>query len=373
MRMTSAAPDWNPQWWLDPWWEHADYQHESKLSLEQIRAAVDALRQLFDGAWTERAMQVGPPNAVIPILFGGRGLIPFSNLMWLARIAQALSDVPTVQRPLRDLMTSKTKATLFELEVASLFAEQGWAVEFLKPSGERRSPDIQVQKSGLCSAIECKRFGSEQWEEWASSLSLELIQRTQTNADTDLPRFEIIFEPRLSDVVWGDDAVLRAAMLEEIAVRIADGVREATAASPPTSVSVEGIANVRLVPGVEKGGLQAIGGIEISPQAKMRRIVCNGILEAAQQLAAHSPGVVAISSDFTPPKPLADAVLGAIHRARPALLQSVGVVMIPGTRGSPGVVWRNPVWADHPVCNELTSTIEIAMAPPARPSASDLT
>jgi hypothetical protein len=95
---------------------------------------------------------------VIPILFGGKGLWPFQNLMWLAHIARAVSRFPTVRRPLRELIGSRTKATLFELEVAARFVEQGWGIEFLKPCNDRRSPDIRIQKGALCSAIECKRF-----------------------------------------------------------------------------------------------------------------------------------------------------------------------------------------------------------------------
>jgi hypothetical protein len=88
----------------------------------------------------------------------------------------------------------------------------------------------------------------------------------------------------------------------------------------------------------------------------MRRIVRNGILEAAQQLSMHAPGVVAISSDFTPPQALVDTTLGGIVQADATLLQSVGAVVIAGSDAST-VVWENPAWADHPVCRELRSPL----------------
>jgi hypothetical protein len=363
--MTDTISTWEPKWWSDPWWEGVDYQQESGLSLGQIRAAIDALAQVFDEAWTRRALQAGPPNAVIPILFGGRGLWPFAKLMWLARIARAVSSSPSLHRPLRELIGERTKATLFELEVASWFGEQSWAIEFLKPSRKQRSPDIQVQKGELRSAIECKRFESEQWEEWASTLSWALIHRLRAYTGPETPRFDILFEPRLSDLVWGDDAVVRTGILEEVAQCIEDAVRHALQAMPPTSVSVPGLAHICFASGTEKGGLHGIGGIEVSPQAKMRRMVKNGILEAAEQLSTHAPGVVAVSSEFAPPKPLMDAVLGGIHRANATLLQSVGVVVIPGVAGASSVIWENPSWVDHPVCREVIATLAGAMMSPA--------
>lgn len=108
---------------------------------------------------------------------------------------------------------------------------------------------------------------------------------------------------------------MRKAILEEVAQRIEDAIRHALHSTPPTSISVPGLANIRFESGTDKNGLHAIGGGEVSPQAKMRRIVRNGILEAAQQLSMHAPGVVAISSNFTPPQSLVDTILGGIVRA----------------------------------------------------------
>lgn len=166
---------------------------------QQAAADFRQRKGLFDETWTRRALEIGPPNAVIPILFGGKGLWPFQNLMWLAHIARAVSRFPTVRRPLRELIGSRTKATLFELEVAAWFVEQGWEIEFLKPSNDRRSPDIRIQKGALCSSIECKRFD----------------------------------------------------------------VRHALHSTPPTSISVPGLANIRFEPGTDKDGLHAIDGGEV--------------------------------------------------------------------------------------------------------------
>src|SRR6185312_9644918 len=93
----------NPVWWADPWWEDVLYQKECGLSLEQIRAAIEHLKRLFDKEWVQAAIQSGPPNAIIPILYGGKGLWPFQDLMWLSGIAGAVRGIPGVQRLLRDL------------------------------------------------------------------------------------------------------------------------------------------------------------------------------------------------------------------------------------------------------------------------------
>ncbi len=190
-----------PRWWTDPWWEGSEYQAEHGVSLAQIRAPIDALKSLFGETWTRRAIEVGPPNAVLPVLYGGQGLWPFQNLIWLGNIALALSRVPSTDRVIRDLIGPKTRAALFEMEVGSWFSELGWDIEFLKPSTERKRPDIAISSGNIASAIECKRFDSEKWEEWAEALSMKLIQRSAPDGATAVPSHDILFEPRLSDLV----------------------------------------------------------------------------------------------------------------------------------------------------------------------------
>jgi hypothetical protein len=351
----------NPVWWTDPWWEDVLYQKECSLSLEQIRASIEHLKRLFDREWVQAAFQSGPPNAIIPILYGGKGLWPFQDLMWLSGIAAGVRGIPGVQRLLRDLSGEKTWSTLLELEVASWLNEMQWEVTFLKPGPEGRTPDLEVQKNGISTAIECKRFGSEQWEEWAQQLSMRVIHAINAQALHDAPCFDVLLEPRLSDLVW-DDAQFRVAAIDELADRIAVTVREALRSVSPRSMRIPGIGEIRLRPDVQGSGFHAIGGIEVSPQAKMRRIVRNGVLEAAQQLQHLGPGAAVIKSDFTSPKELVDVTLCSLNRADSTLLRPVGVVVITGTMGAPPVIWQNPFVSDHPATGSLTRAFVEALS-----------
>lgn len=351
--------DRDPDWWATPWWEEPIYQAEYRLSLEEIRVAIEAMRSLFDEAWTKKALRGPFPNVVLTILYGGRGTMPFENLMWLGRIALSVSRIPSVASRLGDLSGPKTRATLFELEVASWLVEAGWSVEFMKPAKDRRTPDLKVSKDSMNSWVECKRFEPEQWEEWATELTHQIIRRIHERGGPLLPSFDVLFEPRLSDLTWDDDQVRRG-ILEEIASRIVEGIALAFSSTPAKSVSIDGIAEI-CVRADRDNTQRGLGGIQISPQAKMRRIAKNGIVEAARQLDGYGAGAVAVYSDFTPTQELADVVLGGLNRADASTLQNVGLVVITASLGSAPVLWRNDQVARSIACDELTVAFASAL------------
>lgn len=353
----------NPAWWSDPWWEDDFYQRECGLSLEQIRASIEDLKKLFDDQWVKAAFEAGPPNVIISILYGGKGLWPFQNLMWLSRIAAAVAGIPGLRHPLQNLVGKKSKAALLELEVASWFVEKAWQVEFLKPNSKHKMPDLKVQKNGIAAAIECKRFEPEKWEGWEEQLTWTIIDRLNKQQSINSPCFDVIYEPRLSDLIPEDEKI-RAAVRDELAERIAKAAFEACISAPPRSVSVPGIAEIKPRPDIQGIGPHEVGGIEISPQGKTRRIVQKGVLTAAEQLKDLGPGGVVIKSDFTPPKELLDAALCAVNRANESHLSSVAVVAITASPGAPAVIWKNPALAHHPVTVALTATLsELLLTP----------
>jgi hypothetical protein len=343
------------RWWLDSWWEEPEYQSEAGVSIEEIRGRVNALKLIFNEDWTQSALDAKQQNAVLAILFGGKGLWPFENLMWLGRIARAISAAKNCRLPLRELTDAKSKSALFELEAASWFIEQGWDTEFLKPRNDERQADMKIVRDNLASAVECKRFGPEQWEEWASELSVEIMRRVHMHVTPETPSFDILFEPRLSDVLFGDES-MRRGVTENLVQAIVDAVRVATSSKSAKTVYLPGVGQIVLKPDRPKSQ-RGIGGIEVSMQAKLRRIITNGILEAAQQLRSEEPGVVAVSSDFTPPKELVDIVLGGVNRADSTRLESVAVVAIQGAMGSPSVIWSNPLLQHCAVTAELVHTL----------------
>jgi hypothetical protein len=353
----------DPTWWKDPWWEDAVYQQEHSVTLDQIRAPIEALKMFFTEDWTRSALAARPPNAVIPILYGGKGLWPFQNLMQLASIVSPLINLPSVQRPRRDLIGDKSRSALFEMEVGSWFVEQGWDVEFVKPVAQK-TPDLRIAKAGITAAVECKHFRAEAWEDWAEALGLSLMQRMTQQGLVDLPSHEILFEPRLSDLSRTDNTAIKAALQEEISELICAAVKQAFSSDPAQSVHIPGVALIRFRPDLPKGQ-SGMGGMEVSPQGKMMRILANGILEAAEQLRAHGPGSVVISGNFTPPEPLLDVVLRAVNRADPSRLASVAVVVITGSYGSPPVIWKNTLTPRH-LTDDLTDTFKAILNTPKR-------
>lgn len=180
----------------------------------------------------------------------------------------------------------------------------------------------------------------------------------------DLPSYEILFEPRLSDLSRTDNTAIKAALQEEISDLICASLKQAFSSDPPQSVHIPGVALIRIRPDLPKGQ-SGMGGIEVSPQGKMSRILANGILEAAEQLRAHGPGSVVISGNFTPPEPLLDVVLRAVNRVDPSRLASVAVVVITGSYGSPPVIWKNALTPSQPT-EDLADAFKAILNTPKR-------
>jgi hypothetical protein len=178
-------------WWSDSWWEDPSYQNYTRLTLAEVRARIAVLGRCFTAEWMQRGYQAETPNAVIPLLSRGTGLWPFQHLMWLGGIFCPLADVPTLRRPLDDPIGPKSRATLFELETASWFANRHWEIEFPFARRDKKTPDIYIQKSGVQSAIECKKIEPEQWEEWAEKLSLAVIRRISDPAIAHHVSFDV--------------------------------------------------------------------------------------------------------------------------------------------------------------------------------------
>jgi hypothetical protein len=229
-------------------------------------------------------------------------------------------------------------------------------VGFLKPTTSK-TPDLCVSREGIRTAIECKYLHAEQWENWVDDLNLEWI-RLSSQQKLTVPSYEIIFEPRLPDIVGPDEAV-RKAIQREITERLFGAVKEVFQTDPPQAVQVQGIAWVCPRPELPNSQIR-VGGIQVSPQAKTRRIIQNAVLEAAVQLRESGPGAVVIHAHFTPAETLLDVALRAFNRADPFKLSAVAVVAVTASLGSPAVVWQNPL-VPGKCCDGLTETFQSAL------------
>ena len=343
-------------WWSVPWWEGIFYQNETGRSLAEVRARIDVLRRFFSIDWMQRAYQAEPPNIIIQTLSGSTGLWPFQELMRLGDILYPLSHVQTLPRLLDDLIGPKSGATLFELETASRFASRQWEIEFPNVRPGKKTPDIYIRKLGIQSAIECKRIEPEQWEEWSERLALTVLRRMGDSAIAHDVSFDVLFAPRLSDINCGPEA-LRREIINEIANRIARTLIEAQPITKDTeTLRIPGVADIQFFPG-RQGSQRGVGGIEISPHAKMRKILQNGVSEGAQQLANGAPGVVFVHSDFVPSYDLADVMLRAANCADPSLMRCTAFVVIVGTIDPP-LVWQNPSLVDDPTSHAVAADLK---------------
>lgn len=100
-------------------------------------------------------MAAGPPNPILPYL-RVKGLIPFRQLMSIARTLSFVERASGFRRKFRELIGPASHATLFEFEMAEVFARTKWAVDFLR-TGANPTPDFTAIKEGLSVAVEARR------------------------------------------------------------------------------------------------------------------------------------------------------------------------------------------------------------------------
>jgi hypothetical protein len=345
-------------WSPDPWWEEPIYLQHSGLPLETIRSRMERLRAHFPPAWLRSTYQLNRPNAVLTRLCAGRGTNPFDSFMQMALVLENLDAAAGLPRKLGELAGEKNQAVLFELEVASLFGRSGHKLEFIKETTDK-TPDFMVTADGWRAAVECKRLEVEQWSRWNEGLSSELMQMMGRHWHWDGWDLNIQFDPRLSELHMDNKGLsegISEAVLLEIVQAISAALGSIKAPTEDTRIRVGGVATIEMKPRAATGSGGAMGGIAISPTAKLRRIITNGVLPALRQLEGFSLGVVAVYSDFPPDPELFALTMRAIVRARPALESTLAVAAIvsPITEllGLSPAVWQNP---KHPQQNAVTA------------------
>lgn len=327
-------------WWSRRWWEDEPYQ--VKLPLTEIRARVDCLATVFDEEWLKKALQAGPPNAILARLAGSSGMLPFQWMMSLGRTIRAVASAEGFERKRTDFIGQKSHATLFECDVAALLIDDGWGVRF-PASGTSPTPDIVAHKAGRTIAVECKLLQREHWEKWASNLGFQVLTAPGTRAASDRS-VEIAFDQRLTELLTGDSAASQG-LLEEIVSRV-----DAMLADIERSGDIPAIREIPEVVSVsvskrEGNNSGGAGGIAISAHAKTRRVI-QRVLDATAQIAPFETGVVAVLSDYVPSPELFDVAINAQLRGNAEKLANLALVLVV-PHGSDfdymaPLIWRHP-------------------------------
>lgn len=346
-------------WWTNPWWEGEIYQAHSHMSVSAIRDAVEVLKNGFDARWTQKAIKVGPPNAVLARLVGGTGLWFFEDIMTLARTISALSGAQGLARKLNDLIGERTHATLFELQIAELLGGDGWALEF-PPESTSPTPDIVASKAGRIVAIECKKLGEELWEEWARQLGIEAL-RAATGFHMRQDRaVDIEFDQRLSELLTSDEDASRG-LLDEILSRVSGAAASLLEQETvPAEVDIACIASIAVSPRRE-GHAGSAGGIEISEHRKTRRIIQNGVLRALPQLDRYENSLVAVFSENIPRASLFDVAMSGYMRGKARQFPNLAAVLVVSHSATyefrPPFLWTHPSPKDAGLLQEISTSL----------------
>lgn len=254
-----------------------------KLTREQLQKHIDFLRRHFTDEWVAKA-ETPTPNHLAFFLFGVQGIGPLACLLAWSRTLRGLEGARGLDRKIAALHGDAPSSTVFELQIASLFGQAGWSIEFI-PRRDRKTPDVFALKGDQCVAVECKRLELQVWEKWTRTLSSGVTQAiAMTFAGSG--RRDVEFNPRLSDLQLGERwPKQNESLISELVDLVAEQITQLVTKSPAGGkADIPGIATISFAPR-EGGGLHGrVGGIQVSQHAKARQVISNGVLRAAEQL-----------------------------------------------------------------------------------------
>ncbi|MDE0854256.1 MAG: hypothetical protein OSA97_07520 [Nevskia sp.] len=329
-------------WWGDPWWESPQNRSHSPLSIAEIQQRIGTLKQHFNEQWVRKALARDPAHPVVRYFWGATGTHPFDDLMWIGALMTEAAPTKGLPGKVAELIEQDALATQFEIQVAAVLAAGGWPVRFISRVKESKTPDLVADMLGIPVAIECKRLGREAWEQWVMKL---MVQTGKTLRRPHLAGWdvEVLFNPRLSELLMDDDAINQA-MLAEIDDRISDLLASIDVARCPEIFHVAEVASLEAHKRVAGRPTPGIGGVEISGVARLRRVINNGVRRALPQLQAHVGSAIAVYCDTLPGQALLEVAMAGVVAADPegtANLAAVAIVSPLNNNGAADRVWTN--------------------------------
>jgi len=321
------------------------YQENTGFTLPEIRQRIGTLRRHLTSDWTRRAEGAGVSSPILPFLHG-QGLSPFTALMSFSRTLGAAEQANNFARKFRDLIGPASHATLFEMEVAEILHRADWWIDF-PIAVASPTADIHAHKNAVCIGIECKRLLTARAETWAQALSAAVIGTIGAESALDHAGIDVVFDPSIADLSFEGRDAWNHGIVDEIRERIATVVQELTRSGTTTArVRIDGVGEVIFAPS-HTSLRGSVGGIPLSAQTRVRRIVTNAVLDARAQLQDVPLGVVAIQALFPPPFAMLDLVLRGMLRSDSEVLGNIGIVtvlppVVLFAKIEP-LVWENPV------------------------------
>lgn len=310
-------------WWCDGWWRDSDYL--LPCPKEEVERCVEIIKPFFTSQWLHEALTADPNHRLAGQLVDGQGFRMASFIVGTGHIFESLSGSPGFSRKLSELKGPKHSSTYFEMSVASVFAAAGMTVTF-PGEGREKVPDIVCTGKNGPFAVECKRLGEERWEIWESAF----FQRLMFSRRIDPNEVEQIeLNPRLSELRFDDEfADINEQLLAEFEREISTALEKAELGTEWTELG--GLGRVRKM-GKDQGENGHVSGFAVSPTAKLRRVLRNGLLECLGQLPKDMPGLAAVFSFHHPEPRLTEIAFRAVCKARPeATSDLVGLILFPG-------------------------------------------
>lgn len=123
----------------------------------------------------------------------------------IGRHLEALKSAKGIDAKLHDLLKKRINqpdSILFELVVATCYLRNGWSVEFIPETGERKTPDLRVSRGDKSYFVECKRlakvtkYSDEERSEWLKRWEKALQHLTKYPHSVFL---EVTFKKEIKD------------------------------------------------------------------------------------------------------------------------------------------------------------------------------
>jgi len=325
------------EWWAqEPWWDDPKTAQMLGCSLTDLRIAADHMMQHFGRDWWSTIKVRHRPHPLAQSLLA-RGWVAAHAIWSVGWQVHQLNGCEGFASKLRELKEGdKAESIRFEMHVAELLVRRGYHVTFPREQAVK-TPDILASRNDRVVAVECKKLGKSDVDQWARGLmslaSLDLPHHG--NPDLDIELADDLTFLRMDKPRWNDE--LLTALHDQMRSSLQTALERLT---PPCQISIHGIARVSIKP--SKTGMGSVSGGPQWPAADLRRVV-EYVFKSCEKFSTETPGVLAFQCELSPGAALLKAVTTAIERsADPSefIDRLGGIVMVPLMPAGP---WGKPV------------------------------
>jgi len=331
------------EWWISPWWEDEYYLKNCSFSKREIPASFKILKKIFNKQWftNERdyvinealiCLEANVNNikkdpialhlynsvvtaqdyhekfyAVHPFGFRARhevfsllihpGTIPLSILTMLGKDIVEVEKAGLIgdfYKRLRD--ARQFPGAYFEVEILAILCRGSFVIE-RHPAIDSKRCDFKVMKDHEIVFLELKRLEPAYLNKTLSRLSQAMFE--EIISDPILNQVQLGFE--LAKNLTEKDIYKLRATWPSIVCQLKEAIQKKIINREWGKHVVQQLAQFTIAPRneIKVGGRGELSGLQLSPEAELKKLMSNAIEEGVVQLPKDQPALLIIDPPYT--------------------------------------------------------------------------